>query len=216
VLLRLLVLCCCCGAAMLCCTWVALTALDGLRFLQYTPEVGVDRAAAIRGTVIAMKNKNMDSSFRILNAIEDDLYEAQYPWVSPLLKDVKILQKWRLHDGHRRSRRAKLYYLKVRTLRCHARHSALSAQSATTSPPCATACSSFLRHCCASLALMPWCIPSVSCRWSTVLLLPLRVLQDKPIKEFIVSAATKERELLIAERAAKRAGTPKKKVVKKG
>ena len=80
---------------------------------QYTPEVGLDRAAAIRGIIIAMRNKNLDSSFRIMNAVDDDIFTAQYPFNSPLLKDIKILQKWRLHDGHRRSRRAKLYYLVV-------------------------------------------------------------------------------------------------------
>jgi ribosomal protein L19 len=84
-----------------------------VRCTQYTPEVGLDRAPAIRGIVIARRNRNLDSSFRIMNAVDDDIFTAQYPFNSPLLKGIKVLQKWRLHDGVRRSRRAKLYYLKV-------------------------------------------------------------------------------------------------------
>ncbi len=40
-------------------------------------------------------------------------------------------------------------------------------------------------------------------------------LQEKPIKEFEVSAATKEKEEVIADKLAKRAAAKKGKVVKK-
>ena len=73
----------------------------------------MDRAVPIRGTVMAMRNTNLDSSFRVLNAVDDDMFEAQYPFNSPLLKGIKVLQKYRATDGQGPPRRAKLYYLKV-------------------------------------------------------------------------------------------------------
>lgn len=68
----------------------------------------------IRGTVIAIKKKNLDTSFRIINALDEDMFEAQYPFNSPLLKGVKIMQKYRVNDGLGPPRRAKLYFLRVR------------------------------------------------------------------------------------------------------
>ena len=90
------------------------TLSPGANPLQYTPEVGIERGIPIRGTVIARKNKNLDTSFRIINAVDEDIYEAQYPYNSPLLKGVKILQKQRVTEGNGAPRRAKLYFLQVR------------------------------------------------------------------------------------------------------
>lgn len=81
--------------------------------LTYTTEVSEARSVAIRGTVIAKRNKGVDSSFTILNYADDDTYVARYPLSSPLLKELKVLQKWRVTEGKRRPRRAKLYYLQV-------------------------------------------------------------------------------------------------------
>lgn len=82
--------------------------------LKYTTEVSESRAIAVRGTVVAKKNRGLDTSFTILNSIDDDVYVARYPVSSPLLKSVKVLQKWRSTDGRKRPRRAKLYYLQDR------------------------------------------------------------------------------------------------------
>lgn len=82
--------------------------------IVYGQEVSDVNPMIIRGTVIAKKNKGLDSSFTLLNSIDDETVTLSYPYSSPLLKSVRVHTKWRLHEGKRRTRRAKLYYLEDR------------------------------------------------------------------------------------------------------
>lgn len=83
-------------------------------FVQYVPEVNAERAVPIRGTVIGFRNRGLESSFRLVNAVEEDIYEAQYPFNTPMLKGIRVLQRNRVTDGGKAVRRNKLYFLPVR------------------------------------------------------------------------------------------------------
>lgn len=50
----------------------------------------------------------------LMQQVDDAVVTLTYPYNTPLLKDIQLHTKWRLHDGKRRARRAKLYYLKDR------------------------------------------------------------------------------------------------------
>lgn len=174
---------------------------------QYTPEVGIDRAASIKGIVIAKKNKGLDSSFRIMNAIEEDVYTAQYPYISPLLKGVKIQGKSHLHEGKKRTRRAKLYYLLVRALPWF--HCAFDLPF----------------HCrgIGGVEAATWsssvCRRGFSCDvvvLAVLFALYVLYLQDKPPVEYEVLTSQEDKERRLADRLAKRLERKKKrKVVKK-
>ena len=68
----------------------------------------------VRGTVIAKRNKGVDTKFTILNSFDDDWYAVTYPFSSPLLRTVRVMMRKRFSLGLKRSRRAKLYALKER------------------------------------------------------------------------------------------------------
>jgi ribosomal protein L19 len=61
--------------------------------LKYTPEITIEDAKPIRGTVIAIKKKGIDSSFTIINYMDEEQFVATYPFNSPLLKSIRIMQK---------------------------------------------------------------------------------------------------------------------------
>jgi ribosomal protein L19 len=82
--------------------------------LKYTPEITIEDAKPIRGTVIAIKKKGIDSSFTIINYMDEEQFVATYPFNSPLLKSIRIMQKRRVTDGRRRVRQSRLYYLQGR------------------------------------------------------------------------------------------------------
>jgi len=78
--------------------------------LQYGEAVANVGSSTIRGTVIAKFNKGIDSSFTVINRMEDDHFFANYKMSSPLLRTIRVMRKRRATDG-KRVRRNKLYYL---------------------------------------------------------------------------------------------------------
>ncbi len=78
---------------------------------QYAHQVSENDPPRVRGTVIGMRRKGVDSSFTILNHVDDDAFEATFPLYSPLLRAVRVLRRRHVTGGRKRVRRAKLYYL---------------------------------------------------------------------------------------------------------
>lgn len=77
----------------------------------YASESSESSPVPVRGTVIAQRNKGLDSNFSIINAWNDEWYSATYPLSSPLLRSVKVMMRNRHSEGTKRPRRAKLTYL---------------------------------------------------------------------------------------------------------
>jgi large subunit ribosomal protein L19 len=82
--------------------------------LRYAAEHTEADPLTIRGTVIAKRNKGIDSKFTILNAFDDEWYEATYPYYTPLLRSARVMMKQRFSQGQMAPRKSKLYYLRER------------------------------------------------------------------------------------------------------
>ncbi len=67
------------------------------------------RIQTFQGTVIQVKGKGLGKSFTVRKSSGNNIYvERIFPFNSPLITDIKVIQKGRV-------RRAKLYYLRDRT-----------------------------------------------------------------------------------------------------
>lgn len=106
--------------------------------IEKLPYMSATAPDVIKGVVIGKQNKASDTSLRILNVrafkpitfvvnCKDPnkffyfyfFYQVEYgtpverllTMYSPLIKNIKVLQKAFIHKGKKRVRRAKLYYL---------------------------------------------------------------------------------------------------------
>jgi ribosomal protein L19 len=68
----------------------------------------------IKGVVIGRYNKLSDTSLSLLNVENGTPVIRLIPIYSPLVQSIKILQKAFLHNGKKRVKRSKLYYLQTR------------------------------------------------------------------------------------------------------
>lgn len=78
--------------------------------VQYAEQVGTKGSSTVRGTVIARYNKGIDSSFTIINRLDDDVFMANYKLSSPLLRTVRLMRRRRATKG-KRVKRQKLFNL---------------------------------------------------------------------------------------------------------
>jgi ribosomal protein L19 len=65
----------------------------------------------IRGVVLGKFNRKSDTSILILNVEFGIPVKRRIPIYSPVIQNIKILQKAFIHNGKKRVRRSKLYYL---------------------------------------------------------------------------------------------------------
>ena len=77
---------------------------DILEVKTIVPE-NMRKVAAYKGICIARRNRGMGSSFIIRNVIEDSAFELHFPTYSPLIQNIKILEKGK-------AKRKKLYHLR--------------------------------------------------------------------------------------------------------
>lgn len=68
----------------------------------------------IRGVVIGINRKGLDSSVLIRDVLFGEPVERRVPLHSPLLKSLKVLEENFVFKGKRKVKRAKLYYLRDR------------------------------------------------------------------------------------------------------
>ena len=74
---------------------------------------------AVRGVVIGKYNKKSDTSLTILNVEAGTPVLRNIPIYSPLVVSIKILQKAFIHNGKKRVRRSKIYYLENRDVEAY-------------------------------------------------------------------------------------------------
>lgn len=83
-------------------------AIEKLPFMSSTePDV-------IKGVVIAKVNRLSDTALTILNVEHGTPVVRRIVMYNPLVQSIKILQKAFIHEGKKRVRRSKLYYLMQR------------------------------------------------------------------------------------------------------
>ena len=73
-----------------------------------------DDTEKIRGVVLGIFRKKMDTSVLIRDVVFGEPIERRVPLHSPLLRSLKVLEKNFVNKGKKRVRRAKLYYLSDR------------------------------------------------------------------------------------------------------
>mmetsp|Transcript_62479 Transcript_62479/g.85859 ORF Transcript_62479/g.85859 Transcript_62479/m.85859 type:complete len:157 (-) Transcript_62479:595-1065(-) len=68
----------------------------------------------IRGVVLSKVNKGNESNCILRDVSLGEIIERRVKIHSPLIQDIKILERAFIHKGDKRVRRAKLYYLRDR------------------------------------------------------------------------------------------------------
>ena len=82
--------------------------------VDHLPYMSSNDPTKMRGVVISRTNKQSDSSVTLLNTDHGTPYFRRIFLYSPLVTNVKVLQKAFIKNGKKRVKRAKLYYLKDR------------------------------------------------------------------------------------------------------
>eukprot|EP00598_Pedospumella_elongata_P005708 CAMPEP_0184978062 /NCGR_PEP_ID=MMETSP1098-20130426/8678_1 /TAXON_ID=89044 /ORGANISM="Spumella elongata, Strain CCAP 955/1" /LENGTH=148 /DNA_ID=CAMNT_0027501161 /DNA_START=67 /DNA_END=513 /DNA_ORIENTATION=+ len=92
--------------------WPDFSAGDAIE-IHKLPYMSATVPDVIKGVVIGRFNKHMrmDASLLLLNVESGTKVERRIPIYSPLIKDIKVIQKAFIHKGKKRVRRSKLYYL---------------------------------------------------------------------------------------------------------
>lgn len=82
--------------------------------ITYFPFKTAPQPVSAKGTVISKVNRGLGSNVTILNTVLGYPVEHQINLYDPLIQDLKVLAHQRIHDGKKRVRRSKLYYLRDR------------------------------------------------------------------------------------------------------
>jgi len=93
--------------------WPEINSGDSI-LIERRPYMSSNEPVQIKGVVIAKTNKLFDSTITLLNVEHGTPIERKIPLYSPLIMDIKVLQKAFIHQGKKRVRRSKLYYLRDR------------------------------------------------------------------------------------------------------
>jgi ribosomal protein L19 len=91
--------------------WPEIRAGDSVQ-VDHLPTISSKDPVKIRGVVIAKVNRSSDSSLTILNVEGGTPVERSIKMYSPLITNITVLQKAFIHEGKKRVRRSKLYYLR--------------------------------------------------------------------------------------------------------
>lgn len=78
--------------------------------VSYKQSTNTKRTIMIRGMVIARRNKGLGSGFKVIGMAGKEAFELNFPLYSPLIQEIKVIQRAFLHRGYKKVKRAKLYY----------------------------------------------------------------------------------------------------------
>ena len=93
--------------------WPRIQAGDSIE-IHKLPYMTASQPDIIKGLVIAKVNRASDTSVLMINNEFGTPVVRRIILYSPLIQDVKILQKAFIHDGKKRVRRSKIYYFMSR------------------------------------------------------------------------------------------------------
>lgn len=79
--------------------------------VEQVPYMTATTTETVKGVVIARPRKGMNTTIQLLNVEHGIPVKRTIPIYNPLVKNITILQKAFIHQGKKRVRRAKLYYL---------------------------------------------------------------------------------------------------------
>jgi ribosomal protein L19 len=86
--------------------------------VTYVPSLATNQQLVVRGMVTGRRNRGLSSNLRmaIVMGSPGQGIEMIFPVYSPLVKEIKVIQRAFLHRGLKRVRRSKLYYVGERSL----------------------------------------------------------------------------------------------------
>ena len=73
-----------------------------------------DNTEKVRGVVLGIYNKGIDSSVLIRDVVFGEPVERKIPLYSPLLRSLRVIESNFIYKGKRKVKRAKLYYVRDR------------------------------------------------------------------------------------------------------
>jgi len=82
--------------------------------VTYKQSTVSEELSTARGMVIGRRNAGLSSNFRVALVAVNQSAQLTFPLYSPLIQEIKVIQKAFLHRGKKRVRRAKLYYVEDR------------------------------------------------------------------------------------------------------
>jgi len=82
--------------------------------IEKLPFITSQESHIVKGVVISVTNRLSDSALQILNVENGTPVKRRIVLYSPLIKEIKVLQRAFIHNGKKRVRRGKLYYLMER------------------------------------------------------------------------------------------------------
>ncbi len=87
---------------------------DAVEIVMKPPNQPDALARSFQGVVIAKHNSGFNSSFEVLNQVDDTKVTTHFFTYSPWIVSFKVTQKAFVTGGKKRVKRAKLYYLQER------------------------------------------------------------------------------------------------------
>ena len=73
--------------------------------------MSAEKPDILRGVVVAVMKKFSDTSIRLLNNEYDTPVVRNITLYNPLIKDVTVLQRAFIHQGKKRVKRTRIYYM---------------------------------------------------------------------------------------------------------
>ena len=82
--------------------------------VSYYSSLANKRKEHFRGVVLSKRNRGYGSSFKVIGSVGNTQVEQNFPLFSPLIDNIEILRKAHIHNGEKRVRRSKIFYLRDR------------------------------------------------------------------------------------------------------
>lgn len=90
--------------------WPDFKAGDSVQ-ISRLPHISANEPELLKGLVISKTNRLGESTATIINMEQGSTVIRQIKIYNPLITDIKVLQRDFIHDGKKRTRRSKLYYM---------------------------------------------------------------------------------------------------------
>ncbi len=82
--------------------------------VSYYSSLASKKKEVFRGVVLGKRNRGYGSSFKVIASIGNTQVEQTFPLYSPLIDNIEVIREAHIHDGKKRVRRSKVYYIRDR------------------------------------------------------------------------------------------------------
>lgn len=82
--------------------------------VSYYSSLASKKKEVFRGVVLGKRNRGYGSSFKVIASIGNTQVEQTFPLYSPLIDSIEVIREKHIHDGKKRVRRSKVFYIRER------------------------------------------------------------------------------------------------------